>query len=173
MAAVRQLPGALWSVPDRHAGFGSRAEQPAHPAAGQPGLGCPYGDNSIDPVTGGRRFLLASAFAQPALGTLGTMQRNSIEGIGSKNIDLALSRVFHLTGAQNLEVRAEAFNALNWFQCARQTRRPRRTWTCPAATFGQILDGRRPAASAVRAEMRVLGGTEMAEGGGGSRVSGY
>ena len=101
-----------------------------------------YNDNSIDPVTGGRRFLLASAFAQPALGTLGTMPRNSIEGIASRNIDLALSRVFHLTGAQNLEVRAEAFNALNWFQWLQ----PGQTQpglapnlALSGATFGQIL----------------------------------
>jgi hypothetical protein len=101
-----------------------------------------YADNSIDPVTGGRRFLLASAFAQPALGTLGTMPRNSIEGLGSKNVDLALSRVFRLTGAQNLEVRAEAFNALNWFQWlqpgqTQQNVAPNLALT--SATFGQIL----------------------------------
>jgi hypothetical protein len=101
-----------------------------------------YADNSIDPITGGRRFLSASAFSQPALGTLGTMPRNSIEGLGSRNIDLALSRVFHLVGAQNLEVRAEAFNALNWFQWLQpgQTQlglAPNLPLT--SATFGQIL----------------------------------
>lgn len=95
----------------------------------------PYGDDSINPVNGGRRFLNPLAFAQPAFGTLGTMERNSIQGIGSKNMDLALSRVFSVVGSQRLEVRAEAFNAMNWFQ-----------WQNPvaanlnlsAATFGQL-----------------------------------
>jgi hypothetical protein len=76
----------------------------------------PYGDMSIDPANGGKRFLNPAAFAQPALGTLGTMQRNSIEGLGSKNLDLQLTRLFHIAGAQTVELRAEAFNAMNWFQ---------------------------------------------------------
>jgi hypothetical protein len=101
-----------------------------------------YAEDSIDPVTGGRRFLLSSAFAQPALGTLGTMQRNSIEGIGSKNIDLSLTRTFRLGGVQMIEFRAEAFNALNWFQWLQpgQTQPnlpPNLALT--SATFGQIL----------------------------------
>jgi hypothetical protein len=101
-----------------------------------------YADNSIDPVTGGRRFLLAGAFAQPAFGTFGLMQRNSIEGLGSKNIDLALSRVFRLVGTQGLEFRAEAFNAMNWFQWlqpgqAQPGLAPNLALT--SATFGQVL----------------------------------
>ena len=38
---------------------------------------------------------------------------NSIEGVATKNVDLALSRVFRLIGTQSLEFRAEAFNAFN------------------------------------------------------------
>ena len=95
----------------------------------------PYGDDSINPANGARRFLNPLAFAQPAFGTLGTMQRNSIEGIGSKNIDLALSRVFGLIGSQRLEVRAEAFNAMNWFQWQNPTAA---NLNFSAATFGQL-----------------------------------
>jgi hypothetical protein len=104
-----------------------------------------YADNSIDPITGGRRFLRPSAFAQPALGTLGTMQRNSIEGIGSKNIDLSLTRAFHLPGSQLIEFRAEAFNALNWFQWLQpgqaQASGPLAVpnLVLSGSTFGQIL----------------------------------
>jgi hypothetical protein len=95
----------------------------------------PFGDDSINAANGARRFLNPLAFSQPAFGVLGNMVRNSIEGIGSKNIDLALSRVFGLIGSQRLEVRAEAFNAMNWFQ-----------WQNPvaanlnlsSATFGQL-----------------------------------
>ena len=95
----------------------------------------PYGDNSINAANGARRFLNPSAFAVPALGTLGTMERNSVQGVGTKNVDLALSRVFRLLSRQSLEFRIEAFNAFNWFQ-----------WQNPvvanlnvtAGTFGQL-----------------------------------
>jgi hypothetical protein len=76
----------------------------------------PYGNDSIDPLTGGRRFLTSAAFTQPAFGTYGTIGRNGIRGIATKNLDLALSRPFRLSNSQSIEVRLEAFNALNWFQ---------------------------------------------------------
>jgi hypothetical protein len=102
----------------------------------------PYDDNSINPVNGGRKFLNPAAFAQPALGTLGTMARNSIEGVGSKNLDLTLLRVFRLSRSQSIEIRAEAFNAMNWVQWLQ----PGQTQpglapnlALSGATFGQIL----------------------------------
>jgi hypothetical protein len=101
-----------------------------------------YADDSIDPVTGGRRFLTSGAFAQPAFGTLGTMERNSIKGIGSKNVDLSLTRAFRLGSSQTIEVRAEAFNAFNWFQWLQpgQTQPSLNpNLSLASATFGQIL----------------------------------
>jgi len=102
----------------------------------------PYDDDSINPVNGGRKFLNPLAFAQPALGTQGASARNSIEGVGSKTLDLTLLRVFHLAGTQTIEVRAEAFNAMNWFQWLQ----PGQTsplqvpnLALSGATFGQIL----------------------------------
>jgi hypothetical protein len=108
---------------------------------GQPGtqraeqiLGDPYGDQSINPVNGGRRYLNPQAFRQPAPGTLSSTQpRNSIRGIGTRNLDLSLTRLIRVRGNQALEVRIDAFNAFNWFQ-----------WSQPAtalnntANFGQI-----------------------------------
>ena len=87
---------------------------------------------------GGIRFLNPAAFAIPALGTLGNVQRNSVRGPGSKNVTLALTRNFRLSNTQSFEVRAEAFNAFNWFQ-----------WGNPAtaansATFGQITSAGNP-----------------------------
>jgi hypothetical protein len=98
----------------------------------------PAGDMSIDSANGGKRFLNPAAFAQPALGTLGTMQRNSIEGLGSRNLDLSLSRTFRIAGAQSVELRAETFNAMNWFQ-----------WQQPSlnlnsSTFGEITSAGDP-----------------------------
>jgi hypothetical protein len=91
----------------------------------------PYGDDSIQPG-GGRQYLNPDAFKQPDLGTQGTSARNSIRGPGFKNLDLAVSRVFRLSGQQNVEVRAEAFNVFNWLN-----------WGSPnvnlnSPTFGQI-----------------------------------
>jgi len=98
----------------------------------------PYGDDSINPVNGGRRFLNPAAFAQPALGTLGTMRRNSVRSVGTKNLDLALTRRIATGGSREVEFRMEAFNALNWFQ-----------WGQPntnlfSATFGQITTAGAP-----------------------------
>jgi hypothetical protein len=68
----------------------------------------PYGDKSYT------NYLNRAAFAEPALGTLGNLQRNSIVGPGNKSVDLSLVRRFRF-GAQVIEARAEAFNAFNWF----------------------------------------------------------
>ena len=98
-----------------------------------------YADKSINPQNGGMRFLNPNAFALPALGTLGNMAPNSIRGIGTRRLDLSLTRVFRLWNAHAFEVRADAFNALNWFQ-----------WNQPAtnlgnlATFGQITNADDP-----------------------------
>jgi hypothetical protein len=99
----------------------------------------PYADMSINPVNGGLRFLNPAAFAQPANGTLGTSVRNSIRGMGTRSLDMSLTRVVRVTGTQEFEVRVDAFNAFNWFQ-----------WTQPAtvlnntATFGQITSAGDP-----------------------------
>jgi len=68
----------------------------------------PYGDKSYT------KYLNRDAFAEPALGTLGNLQRNSIVGPGNKAVDLSLVRLFRI-GTHAIEARAEAFNAFNWF----------------------------------------------------------
>jgi hypothetical protein len=92
----------------------------------------PYADQSINPANGGIRFLNPLAFAQPAAGTLGSSARNSVRGPGSKIVDLALARNFRLPKQQSVEVRAEAFNAFNWFQWGQPSTARNST------TFGQI-----------------------------------
>jgi hypothetical protein len=54
-----------------------------------------------------------AAFATPAAFTFGNVGRNSLYGPGLQTLDVALSRIFSLTESANLQIRAEAFNALN------------------------------------------------------------
>jgi hypothetical protein len=93
----------------------------------------PYGDQSINPVNGGIKWLNPAAFEQPAPGTFGNFPRNSLRGPGVKNTDLALSRSFRIATAHSMEVRAEAFNVFNWFQAGTPGLSLQNT-----ATFGQI-----------------------------------
>jgi hypothetical protein len=97
-----------------------------------------YADQSINPANGGIRFVDPAAFQQPAIGTFGNMQRNVVRGPGFKNIDVALSRVFNLGGSKSIEVRGEAFNALNWFEWGN----PNTNFS--SATFGQITSALSP-----------------------------
>jgi hypothetical protein len=85
-------------------------------------------------------FLNRAAFAQPALGTFGNYERNSIRGPGYWAVDMSLAKQITLAGSQTVEVRLEAFNLLNNFN-----------WGNPglvlsAGTFGRITsntgDGR-------------------------------
>ena len=115
----------------------ARDEQDSVRYAGRQGRGNqilddPFADQSSNPQNNGIRFLNPLAFSIPALGTLGTAQRNSIRGPGSKNVDMALTRLFRFSSRQNIEVRAEAFNVFNWFQWGQPST------ALNSATFGQI-----------------------------------
>jgi hypothetical protein len=73
-----------------------------------------------------------AAFAQPAAGTLGDLERNAAVGPNFWNVDLAVSRLIAVSGTQRLELRLESFNLLNHFN-----------WGNPvtnfnAGTFGRI-----------------------------------
>jgi hypothetical protein len=77
-------------------------------------------------------YLNRAAFAQPALGTFGTYERNSIRGPAFWTVDMSLARQIAFGAAQTLELRIEAFNLLNTFN-----------WGNPglvlsAGTFGRI-----------------------------------
>jgi len=77
-------------------------------------------------------YLNRAAFAQPALGTFGSYERNSIRGPGFWTIDMSLAKQIAFGNAQSVELRLEAFNLLNNFN-----------WGNPglvlsAGTFGRI-----------------------------------
>jgi hypothetical protein len=92
----------------------------------------PYGDKSLT------NFLNPAAFALPALGSLGNMSPRNIQGPGTWQFDVALSRVFRFRESQRLEFRAEAYNLTN-------SLRPQNpTTNFSSSDFGQISSSRDP-----------------------------
>ena len=67
----------------------------------------PYADRSS------LNYVNPAAFAQPALGTIGNMRPYNVEGPGTWQLDMALSRTFRVREGQSLEFRAEGFNVTN------------------------------------------------------------
>jgi hypothetical protein len=59
------------------------------------------------------RWFNTAAFATPAAFTFGDVGRNTVYGPGRQTLDLALQREFAMTEKIKLQLRAEAFNALN------------------------------------------------------------
>ena len=91
-----------------------------------------YGDKTIG------NYLNPRAFALPGTGTLGSAGRNSIQGPGSWQFDLALSRSFQIREAQRMEFRAEAFNVTNSFI------KNNPTVNLNSGNFGQITSAKDP-----------------------------
>jgi hypothetical protein len=54
-----------------------------------------------------------AAFVANALGTFGTSGRNALRGPGYRSLDLGLHKTFDTPGRARVQVRIEAFNALN------------------------------------------------------------
>jgi len=61
---------------------------------------------------GGLAFNKA-AFAAPATGAQGTMQRNGLRAFGAWQMDLSVPRQLHLTEKAGLQLSVEFFNVLN------------------------------------------------------------
>jgi carboxypeptidase family protein len=59
------------------------------------------------------RWFNTAAFATPAAFTFGNVGRNTVYGPSRQTLDIALQREFAMTESVKLQVRAEAFNALN------------------------------------------------------------
>jgi hypothetical protein len=80
------------------------------------GIGSQRPNQTGDPFSTNKSYkgyLNPASFSQPALGTFGNSQRNSLLGPGFWQLDLALSRVFQVRENQRLEFRAEGFNVTN------------------------------------------------------------
>ena len=85
-------------------------------------IGDPFAGVSHKMVTAnGTKFVQwvsPSAFALPALGTLGTMGRNQLYGPGFKDVDLSVLKTFRISERFNLQFRTEIFNLFNWANLA-------------------------------------------------------
>ena len=95
-----------------------------------------YGDKSLT------NYLNRDAFAQPALGTFGDHERNSIKGPGFWAINMALTKLVPLGASHNVELRLEAFNLLNNFN-----------WGNPGTNFNVATFGR---IQTISGEPRIL-----------------
>lgn len=69
----------------------------------------------VDPFikSGGLLFLNPAAFATPAPGTFGNLERNSIHGPSFRQMDLVVSKRFNIGQVRNVEFRTEVFNLFN------------------------------------------------------------
>jgi len=95
-----------------------------NPAAGRTAIvNTPGGGNSrnvrrpnlvpgVDPFveSGGVLFLNPAAFATPAPGAFGDLQRGALHGPAFRQVDLVVSKHFPMAGTSNIELRAEVFN---------------------------------------------------------------
>ena len=92
----------------------------------EPGPGCPEtrtADCWVNPA----------AFARPDAFTFGNAGRNSLRGPGTKNLDLSLVKAVRLGGSNQLQVRIETFNLLNWVNYDIPNR------TALTANFGKVF----------------------------------
>ena len=95
-----------------------------NPAAGRSAvINTPGGGNSrnvrrpdlvpgVNPFieSGGALFLNPAAFATPAPGTFGSLERGLLHGPNFRQVDLVVSKHFPMSGTSNVELRAEVFN---------------------------------------------------------------
>jgi hypothetical protein len=69
----------------------------------------------VDPFveSGGVVFLNPAAFATPAPGTFGDLERGALHGPAFRQVDLVVSKHFPIGGPKNFEFRVEVFNLFN------------------------------------------------------------
>ncbi|HEV3484408.1 MAG TPA: hypothetical protein VG106_03300, partial [Vicinamibacterales bacterium] len=85
-----------------------------------------------------RMWFNTAAFAPNAIGTFGNAGRNSIRGPGFQSLDLGLHKTFGAPRGLKVQVRVEAFNALNTVNL----REPNTSQN--SSNFGRILAAEDP-----------------------------
>ena len=122
------------------------------------GVGTAYAINPSNPYGsrtsfGTKGYLTAATnWTLPAVGTFGPQRPLSLVGPGSYELDMALSRTFHIYESQSLQFRWEAFNVPNEAIFAN----PSSSYT--STTFGNItaMPLRQSPHHAVRSEVSLL-----------------
>ncbi len=96
-------------------------------------------DNVYQDTSGtlGSQFLNRAAFAAPAIGTYGSSNFFSINGLRTWDLDMTLSRLFNVS-SHRIELRADAINVLN----AVRPTNPSTVLTSP--NFGRIINVQEP-----------------------------
>jgi len=94
------------------------------------------GDPTIaqTPFTTSAAWFNPAAFARPAAGTFGVQPRNALRNPHTWNLDMGLRKVVPIRGSQRLELRVEAFNALNHPNWAGASNNP------TSGSFGFVTD---------------------------------
>ncbi len=77
-------------------------------------LGDPYA-GIVQPTTVplSLQYFNPAAFAAPAAGTFGNLERNALYGPGFRSVDLSLFKTTKLSGGASVQLRLEMFNAFN------------------------------------------------------------
>jgi len=87
-------------------GTGDRADRPN--LVGDPFSGI------VQPTSGTAvRYFNAAAFAVPAAGTFGNLERNAFYGPSFRTVDVSVFKTTRLAGGSSLQLRCEIFNVLN------------------------------------------------------------
>ena len=76
-------------------------------------VGNPFAGVSHQIQNGVVQWFNPAAFADPAFGTYGNFQRNSIFGPGLEDVDLSIFKNTHITERINTQFRVEMFNLFN------------------------------------------------------------
>jgi len=84
------------------------------------------------------RYFDIAAFANPALGTFGSVGRNTLIGPGLQNFDASLSKDFRVTESKRFQFRWGVFNSLNHPNFANPTA------AFSSTNFGRILSAGNP-----------------------------
>ena len=110
---VAQLPGTISAAQPLPPGFIAVVNTPGGGASRNvrrpniiPGVN-PYLNND-------RQILNPAAFAIPAPGDFGNLERNALRGPNFKQVDMVLNKRIRLTEKINMELRAEVFNIFNF-----------------------------------------------------------
>ena len=96
-------------------------------------VGDPYAD-VVQPTTTplSLQYFNPAAFAAPAAGTFGNLERNALYGPGFKSVDLSVFKTTKLSRGASVQLRLEIFNLFNTIN-----------WANPGAVLGHLDDLRR------------------------------